>query len=102
MKPQAGAVRDSPSLSLENLLAKLLSRGTWLASGVIALGLAVGSFRHDLRIAAAGIALFIALPVARVATMLVVFLRRRDYRFSALAALVLTIIALGIALGAGG
>ncbi len=45
-----------------------------------------------------GIALFVALPIVRVAVMLVDFLRRRDYRIAAIAALVLTVIVLGIAL----
>jgi uncharacterized membrane protein len=81
---------------LEGLLAGVLHYGTWLACAVIALGLAVSSNGH---IVAAGIALLILLPVLRVALMLAVFLRQRDYRFSAIAALVLMIIFLGFALG---
>jgi uncharacterized membrane protein len=90
------------SPKLEALLAKMMSRGTWLASAVIAAGLAIAFFSRqpDLRIVAAGIALFILLPVLRVATMLVVFLRERDYRFGAFAAFVLIVIALGVVLGA--
>jgi uncharacterized membrane protein len=41
------------------------------------------------------------LPVLRVTLMLIVFLRERDYRFGAIAALVLTFIVLGFVLGAG-
>jgi uncharacterized membrane protein len=46
-----------------------------------------------------GVALFIVLPAARVALMLLIFLRERDYAFSLISALVLTIIAAGFLLG---
>jgi uncharacterized membrane protein len=52
-----------------------------------------------MRIATVGIALFILLPTLRVLLMLLVFLRERDYRFTAIAALVLAIILLGFAVG---
>jgi uncharacterized membrane protein len=42
-----------------------------------------------------GVALFIFLPVARVALMFAFFLRERDYVFTAIAALVLAIIGTG-------
>jgi hypothetical protein len=91
----------------EALLAGLLGCGTWLASAVIAVGLAVASTEQaaegpmspGAHIVMAGIALFIALPVLRLALMLIVFVRQRDYRFVAITALVLTIILLGLALG---
>jgi uncharacterized membrane protein len=51
------------------------------------------------RIVTAGIALLIVLPVLRVSLMLVVFVRERDFRFSAIAMLVLVIIVLGSVLG---
>ena len=51
------------------------------------------------RIVTAGIALIIALPVLRVFLMLVVFVRERDFLFSAIAMLVLAIILLGSVLG---
>ena len=76
-------------------LADLLYYGSWLASIAIGLGLALSSTR----IATVGIALFILLPTLRVLLMLLVFLRERDYRFTAVAALVLAIILLGFALG---
>src|SRR6266481_5103379 len=57
---------------------------------------------RDMRIATIGIALLILLPVVRVAVMLIVYLRHRDYRFSAIALLVLTIILLGFAVGLAG
>jgi uncharacterized membrane protein len=88
---------------LERLLAWVLDRGTWLASGVIALGLvlmlAVPALVTSVRIVNVGIALFILLPVLRVLLMLIAFVRARDYRFGAIAALVLAIIVLGAVLG---
>ena len=89
--------------SLERLLASVLYYGTWLASAVIAVGLAMALLRGHpfaMRIVTAGILLLILLPVLRVTLMLIVFVRERDYRFGAIAALVLTFIALGFALGA--
>jgi len=76
-------------------LADLLHYGTWLASIAIGLGLALGSTRIE----TIGIALFILLPTLRVLLMLLVFLRECDYRFTAIAALVLAIILLGFAVG---
>ena len=90
-------------MRLEPLLASVQHYGSWVASMVIGLGLAMAMVNlatlPAMRMVTAGIALFILLPVLRVALMLGVFLRRRDYRFSAIAALVLTIIFLGFALG---
>jgi len=83
-------------------LAGLLHYGSWLASAAIGLGLAMASLSAGpagVRIATAGIALFILLPSVRVLTMVIVFARQRDYRFSAIAALVLTIVLLGFVLG---
>jgi uncharacterized membrane protein len=98
---------------LERLLAQLLQYGTWLASAVIALGLALATVPgvegkgtpaaaafSGMHIVTAGIALFILLPVLRVTVMLTVYLRERDYRLGAIAALVLLIIFAGFALGA--
>jgi len=84
-------------------LAGTLHFGTWLASAAIGLGLALAlldsrfsapklAILRDMRIATIGIALLILLPVVRVVVMLIVYLRHRDYRFSAIALLVLTII----------
>lgn len=98
---------------LEWLLAGTLHYGTWLASAAIALGLALAllhsrfsapklAILRDMRIATIGIALLILLPVFRVIVMLIVYLRHRDYRFSAIALLVLTIILLGFAVGLAG
>jgi uncharacterized membrane protein len=92
---------------LEGLLAGVLNSGTWLASAVITLGLAIPLFDHSAhaymfgtQVVAAGIGLLIMLPIMRVILMLVAFLRQRDYRFVAAAAFVLTIIMVGVALGA--
>ncbi len=91
---------------LERLLAVTLDYGTWLASAVVAVGLAASlngggadAASSGTPVVAAGIALFILLPVLRVVMMLVAFLRDRDYRFGAVAALVLLIICLGFLLG---
>lgn len=89
------------SEELERLVARLLHYGTLSASAVIAAGFALGiaSLRLGMGIAAAGIALFILLPVLRVAAMLVFFLRARDYRYGAIAALVLFIISISFISG---
>ena len=86
---------------LENLLGKLLHYGTLAASGIIALGLALGLAVGPLGmgVATAGIGLFILLPALRVAVMLIFFLRARDYRYGAIAALVLLIISVSFFVG---
>lgn len=94
-------VAAASSDPLENLLSRLLQYGTLAASGVIAVGLLLGSVRLSwgMGIATAGIALFILLPALRVATMLIFFLRAGDYRYGAIAALVLLIISLSFYVG---
>jgi uncharacterized membrane protein len=86
---------------LENLLGRLLHYGTLAASGIIAIGLAlsVASRPLGIGIATAGIGLFILLPALRVAVMLIFFLRARDYRYGAIAALVLLIISISFFVG---
>jgi uncharacterized membrane protein len=88
---------------LERLLAYVLQYGSWVASAVIGVGLALSLFgahgATGVKIVTAGVALFILLPVFRVLIMCLVFLRERDYRFSAIAALVLVILALGVVVG---
>jgi len=99
---------SSKVFPMEPLLAWVLHYGSWVASAAISAGLLlalIDSRTHNLvmvdnmRIVTAGILLFILLPVLRVALMLIVFLRERDYRFGGLAALVLVIIFLGFVLG---
>ncbi len=95
---------------LERLLAQVLQYGTWLASATIAVGLVLAlivsrpgahsaGFLSSTQILETGIVLFILLPVFRVFLMLLVFLKERDYRFSAIAGLVLLILALGFIVG---
>jgi uncharacterized membrane protein len=93
---------DDLPAPLEKILGAMLYCGTCVASAVIALGLvvAIPSAAAGTRIAAVGIAIFIVLPVARVAAMLVFFTRERDYRFGGIAALVLGIIVLSYLVGA--
>lgn len=96
-------VEAASSERLENLLARLLHYGTLAASGIIALGLALReSGLVGWGIAAAGIALFILLPALRVAAMLIFFLRAGDYRYGAIAALVLLIISFSFFIGTAG
>ena len=86
---------------LETVLGKLLHYGTLAASSIIAVGLALGLASSPLAmsVATAGIALFILLPALRVAVMLTFFLRARDYRYGAIAALVLLIISISFFVG---
>ena len=87
---------------LENLLARTLTLGTWLATAIIALGIGlklIGGGGAGVAWVTAGIVIFLLLPVLRVLLMLVVFVAEGDYRFGAIAALVLAIIGLGAALG---
>jgi uncharacterized membrane protein len=86
---------------LEGVLANVLQYGTWVASATIVAGLALAltGSRMGVQGITIGIVLFILLPVLRVTVMLAVFLLERDYRFSAIAATVLTIICVGFALG---
>lgn len=95
---------------LERLLAKVLQYGTWMASAIVGLGLVMAlldshAVSHSMgvlsgmRIVSIGIVLFILLPAIRVLLMLFVFWQERDYRFSAIAALVLVILILGFFIG---
>jgi uncharacterized membrane protein len=85
---------------LELLLAGLLRYGTWLASGVTGLGLALSlAGTLGTYVVAAGVALFIALPVLRVLVMLGAFILDRDYRLVIVAAVVLMTILAGLVIG---
>ncbi|WP_088142500.1 DUF1634 domain-containing protein [Achromobacter xylosoxidans] len=89
----------------DRVIAGLLWYGTWLASALIAAGMAFDFLPQalaglrGLELVKAGVALFILLPVARVALMLAIFLRERDYAYTAISALVLLIIAAGVVSG---
>lgn len=81
---------------LEAVLARVLDKGTWLASAVIGVGLILALFgAPGMLWVRAGVGLFIGLPILRLLVMLVVFWRDRDYRFGAIALFVLLIIGLG-------
>jgi uncharacterized membrane protein len=93
-------------LRMERILAGLLRYGALVASGWVALGMALSLLKGVLplirlsdRCLAIGIVLLIALPVVRVALMAGVFLVEKDYRFAAISCAVLGIIALGFLLG---
>ncbi|HEY9271331.1 DUF1634 domain-containing protein [Achromobacter sp.] len=89
----------------DRVIAGLLWYGTWLASALIAAGMALDFLPQaqaglcGLELVRAGVALFILLPIARVALMLAIFLRERDYAYTAISALVLLIIAAGVVSG---
>jgi uncharacterized membrane protein len=51
------------------------------------------------QVVAAGVVLFISLPVLRVLVMLAVFMRDRDYRLALVAAIVLITLVAGLAVG---
>ena len=84
----------------ELLLAWLLRYGTWLASGVTGLGLALSlAGVEGAGVVAAGVALFIALPVLRVLVMLGAFIVDQDYRLVLVATVVLITILAGLVIG---
>jgi uncharacterized membrane protein len=84
----------------ELLLAGLLRYGTWLASGVTGLGLSMSLVGvEETHVVAAGVALFIALPVLRVLVMLGAFIVDQDYRLVLVATVVLITIVAGLVIG---
>jgi uncharacterized membrane protein len=98
------AETKTPAL-LDRRLAGLLSYGTWIASALIAAGLAlpligVNPAIEDVQLVTAGIAVIITLPVLRVIMMCFSFLHERDLGFAAVAAFVLAIIAISLIIGA--
>ena len=97
--------RTIKPVRIESLLAGVLNVGTWLASVVIAAGLVLSlfyeqtAFPSGARVVTTGIGLFILLPILRVILMLAIFVKERDYKFAAAAAVVLVIIFAGFAIG---
>jgi uncharacterized membrane protein len=88
------------SVRRNGIVAALLRYGTWCASALVAFGMVVhASHLSAAPFAKAGVALFILLPVARVALMLAIFLRERDYAYVLISMLVLSIIAAGVVVG---
>ncbi|MGK9086619.1 DUF1634 domain-containing protein [Brucella intermedia] len=88
------------------VIAGLLCYGTWFATAMIAVGViltAVKPFLGSLVLplsgfsaVKAGVAVLIFLPVARLALMLILFLRDRDHVYTAITALVLAVIGIGV------
>ncbi|HEY4069120.1 MAG TPA: DUF1634 domain-containing protein [Burkholderiaceae bacterium] len=100
---------DEGAMRLEHRLARLLGNGTWIASLVVAAGLALAAIGPSgpwvvagPRVITAGLALFVLLPVVRVVTMLIAFAGLRDHRFVGIALFVLAMIFVGFALGMEG
>ena len=88
------------ALRPELLLAGLLRYGTGLASGVTGLGLAMSLVGVEgAPMVAAGVALFIALPVLRLLVMLGAFILGRDYRLVIVTTVVLMTILAGLVIG---
>jgi uncharacterized membrane protein len=96
---------DADARRGEQALGWLLKSGVYLASALIAIGLLAGPLsptRSDIlghRLVRWGIGIFILLPAMRVAFMLIMFVRARNYRLAWVAAAVLLIIATGCILG---
>ena len=82
----------------EKAIAGLLWYGTWVAVAVIAVGLLVGG-PIGLTLVKAGIAIFILLPIGRVAFLLGMFVREKDRAYIAISALVLAILAASVVAG---
>ncbi|MBC2885464.1 DUF1634 domain-containing protein [Ochrobactrum sp. CM-21-5] len=90
----------------DQIIAALLWYGTWFASAVIGVGVLLTAFEPlpaslsipitGYETVKAGVAVFILLPIARVALMLSIFLREKDYTYTIISALVLAIIATGV------
>jgi uncharacterized membrane protein len=92
---------------LERLLAIVLRYSTWLASAVITFGVieivaGAGGPAAGARATTIGIAMLILIPVLRVVLMALVFAFQREYVLLGVAALVLSIIGLGVLLGMRG
>jgi len=93
----------------DGIIACLLWYGTLIASAVITIGIIVGALAQmgyipgqaqaGYALIRLGVVIFLLLPIIRVALMLVMFAQARDYIYTAIAALVLTIIGAGVLLG---
>lgn len=99
-------IDKAPERRLEILLANLLRYGSYLGCVAIGLGLLISwpatggpATSWGTWTVSAGIALLISLPVMRLSVMFATFLKERDYRFAATAALVLIIIGISFAVG---
>ena len=88
---------------IEAVLARALAVGTWLISAVIAAGLLLSFFPARMpyawQVVMIGIGLFVLLPITRVILMLALFAGIREYKFAAVAGLVLAIILASLVIG---
>ena len=93
----------------DGIIAGLLWYGTLIASAVITIGIILGALAQMGYLPAQaqvgywliklGVVVFVLLPIIRVALMLVMFAQARDFVYTAIAALVLAIIGVGVLLG---
>ena len=93
---------DSSGPRIARSLASLLSRGTWVASLVIAAGLLLGwagKATAGSVTTTAGILLVVLLPIMRIVTVLGHFLVAGDRKFMAWCVAVLAIIAVSVFAG---
>ncbi|WP_107312835.1 DUF1634 domain-containing protein [Burkholderia metallica] len=91
----------------DRAVALLLRYGTVCACVLIAVGMLLGAGGSAFApgghaFAKAGVALFILLPVARVALLVGLFVREHDRTYALLSLLVLAIIAAGVIVGVRG
>ncbi|MGC1304333.1 MAG: DUF1634 domain-containing protein [Caulobacteraceae bacterium] len=86
--------------ALEPRLARLLGLGVWAGSVIVAVGFLVSlRLPVGVPIEMAGVAVFILLPILRVALMAATWARQRERLFAGAAALVLAVIALSAVVG---
>jgi uncharacterized membrane protein len=94
---------NEPQARMEQLLSGLLRYGALAASGCIAFGLLWKAWflgtNGSLSFITAGVVIIILLPVLRVALMMVIFVKQKDYPFATIAGAVLGIIILGFMWG---
>lgn len=93
---------DSSGPRIARSLASLLSRGTWVASLIIAAGLLMGwagQASAGSAMMTGGILLVVVLPVIRVVTVLVHFYSAGERRFMVWCIAVLAIIAVSVVAG---
>lgn len=88
--------------SLENTLARLLGRGTFMCSCILGIGILLDIFAISLTsfdLVEIGIVGFILLPILRLVTMLVSYAASRDVPMIRVVATVLTLVVIGACVG---
>jgi uncharacterized membrane protein len=98
-----GVAHEKPR-PLDLRLAMVLSYGTWVATTLIVVGLALSMFGASLgvwvnKLSELGVIIIIVLPALRVTVMATAFSIQRDWVFAAIAGAVLGIIALSMFVG---